>query len=381
MAVFGRRGYFSRYGRRVGSRYGYRSSSLKRRARGNMRAATQQRDSTEVVINRVLPLAIQFPQGADVGGSTVNIWQELRNSSFYSNYAPMYDQVKLCGVRAKINGSVQGNNQNAYLTPTIITAWDRNGITGVSNAANISTYSSAISKPWSLGNSFVQSRSIYASTMSEKSQYVSPQSLDLPSTDVNNPANPSQIQAIPFKPQLLIQVSLPIGAGLGGQTLGFTVELDIICKFRGLRKGAQTTDPTQVGYIYPPIIVSGLVTSSNIPIAFSSFTTVAVNSQIPLPNNTTLIRYNPATNVREVDIFTNTSTVTNISVPAGGSYILLPFDNYPLETIYYLLTNNGQPLPGTIDNVTTNASQARLLIPPTGYSLVGFPPAPTPPTG
>lgn len=372
MAVFGsRRGYFSRYGRRGGGRYGYRGSSLKRRARGNMRAATQQRDSTEVVINRVVSLAIQFPQGADVGGSTVNIWQELRNSSFYSNYAPMYDQVKLCGVRAKINGSVQGNNQNAYLTPTIITAWDRNGITGVTNANNISTYSSAISKPWSLGNSFVQTRSIYASTMSEKSQYVSPQSLDLASSDVNNPANPTQVQAIPFKPQLLVQVSLPIGAGLGGQTLGFTIELDIICKFRGLRKGPQPTDPSQVGSINFPLVVTGLGGQNSYAMPFSSFTTLSANTSVSVPANNYLITRNPTISPPRIDITAHTSSTTT-TLSASTSYLLVPFTSLPSGTPIYAVTSNSQLLPGTSDSSTFDAS-GYIQIPPTGYTLAGFP--------
>lgn len=162
----------------------------------------------------------------------------------------MYDQMHLDGVKARITGVQQAQNTSSYLTPTVITAWDRNGFdvtsdgsaTSPPTATDITSYSSAISKAWSLGNSFQINRSIYPSIMSEKSQYVSPLSLlPLSSTSTantveRNPVNPTRTPSVPFKPQLLIAITTP-SALTTNTTFTFNVELDIQVTFRGLRKG------------------------------------------------------------------------------------------------------------------------------------------------
>lgn len=185
-----------------------------------------------------------------IGSNYVNVWQALQTHPFYSNYSGMYDQMHLDGVKAKITGVQQAQNSSSYLTPTIITAWDRNGfdvdssgnVVQVPTATDVASYSSAVTKAWSLGNSFQTTRSIYPSIMAEKSQYVSPLSL-LPITSSSsantpdrNPVSPTRTTAIPFKPQLLIAVSTP-SALTTNTTFTFSIELDIQVTFRGLRKG------------------------------------------------------------------------------------------------------------------------------------------------
>lgn len=211
----------------------------------------QQRDAATVVINNVVQAQVSLTTiGVDnpyTGSQYVNIWDALRTSSFFSNYSDMYDQMHLDGVRAKISGVQQAQNSSTYLTPTIYTAWDRNGFdtdpTTTLSTAIISTYSSSYTKPWSLGNSFQQTRSIYPSIMSEKSQYVSPLALvdpsvtDTANTPERNPALPLRSPSIPFKPQLLIGVSTPSALSTGTNIL-FNIELDIQVTFRGLRKGS-----------------------------------------------------------------------------------------------------------------------------------------------
>lgn len=240
-----RRRYGSRYGR-----YSRRRYSRKRRTFGNFKAAIQQRDSATVVINHIHTISVTLGGTSPISGSnSVNIWDALRQSAFYPNYSVMYDQMHLDGVRAKISGVQQAQNTSTYLTPTVYTAWDRNGFETITSgsvvipdAGVVSTYSSSVSKPWSLGNSFQQTRSLYPSIMSEKSQYVSPLALQDPSstdsanTPERNPCLALRSPSIPFKPQLLIAVSTP-SALTTGTSITFNIELDIQVTFRGLRKG------------------------------------------------------------------------------------------------------------------------------------------------
>lgn len=248
-----RRRYGSRYGR-----YSRRRYSRRRRTFGNYKAAIQQRDSAQVVINQVSNLTIPVATGDTAAASYENVWRILRLHPFFQNYAGMYDQVHLDAVRAKITGSIQGQNANAYLTPLVVTAWDRNGFEASTatatlgqmvppTVADVPTYSSSVSKSWSLGNAFQQTRSLYPSLMSEKSQYVSPISLKVPTvvsstnstiTDVDaniNPSNPIRAPSLPFKPQLLIAVTVPSSAVVP-QAFQFNIEWDIQVTFRGLRK-------------------------------------------------------------------------------------------------------------------------------------------------
>lgn len=241
-----RRRYGSRYGRYSRKRY----SSRRRRTFGNFRAANQQRDAATVVLNTVINANVAISEGQTAGSTFVNIWNYLYTHPFFPNYSGMYDQMHLDGVRAKITGSIQGTNATSYLTPTVVTAWDRNGFDTNSTGSvtgptpeDVASYSSAITKAWSLGNNFTMNRSIYPSIMAEKSQYVSPLSLldvgsNSPANSVDrNPVQPGRSPSIPFKPQLLLAVTAPTGATVGGQTFTFAVELDIQVTFRGLRKG------------------------------------------------------------------------------------------------------------------------------------------------
>lgn len=344
---------------KAASPYRYKRYGSKARTLGNSYSARQQADSTQVVINRLVEVSIPFPANTRTGGTFVNIWQQLFLSSFYPNYSPMYDQVKLDGVRAKINGTVQGNNVSSYLTPTVVTAWDRNGVISSESASNISTYSSAVSKPWSLGNAFVQYRDIYAKTMSEKSQYVSTQSLATDyTTDTNNPAYPGQVQSIPWKPQLLIEVLVPTGATLGGNTIVFNVELDITVTFRGLRKGASTGDS---GTVNLPITIDTLLSNGQ---NYSLSTAGTSTGSVTIPANTTLVVF--ASNT-EMSVSSYTSALT-ISVTTGFRYLLLA--NGGSSQTVYPITTLGTVLPGIRDTLDSTTPVPSYYILPSGWSFV-----------
>lgn len=108
----------SRFSRR--RRFGTSSSSLVRRARGNMRAANNQNDSSNVVINllhscyagvSIANDAMQannvtgrFPSPSDIkiGTVAVNVYDLLRKSDFFGSYSGMYDQFRINSIKVKI---------------------------------------------------------------------------------------------------------------------------------------------------------------------------------------------------------------------------------------------------------------------------------------
>lgn len=108
----------SRYSRR--RRFGSSSSSLVRRARGNMRAANNQNDSSNVVINllhsvyagvsiandaqQANNITGLYPSPTDIkiGTVAVNVYDLLRKSDFFGSYSGMYDQFRVNSIKVKI---------------------------------------------------------------------------------------------------------------------------------------------------------------------------------------------------------------------------------------------------------------------------------------
>lgn len=167
----------------------------------------------------------------------------------------MYDQIKLNGITAKIRGLNGSSAITLSNTPTIVTAWDRNGLDNTTSPAqnvsnppivtynNVSAYSSAIISNWSPGNAFKITRHLYPSTMSEKSYYITSSSLTANATGRNPALDYVSRDGQNFKPILLI------GAYCGftttvAQAIGFMIEFDITTTFRGLRKYQLTPDST-----------------------------------------------------------------------------------------------------------------------------------------
>ena len=179
-----RSGWRSSYGR-ARSSYNRGRSSLIRRAKGNARAANNQADSTDVIINLMTstitmtkPVCYKevkndtehsfiLDSTVNLGTSAINIFDILCKSDFFNCYAPMYDQFRITSIKVKItpvswstydqqiNATnheeivVSANNNNdpvhdAYYVNTksldygsdyqypqaltIVTAWDRTGL-------------------------------------------------------------------------------------------------------------------------------------------------------------------------------------------------------------------------------------------------------------
>lgn len=240
MNYYGRRrryyGSRSRYSRSSGrvSRY---SNSSTRRAVGNYRAALQQRDQSSV--NLSIPtyikvstqdIAIHNPFLAsgnqnitiENGGCVaINVFDLLRKSTFFQSYANMYDQIKLDRIRIKLTPASfeLGGSLSKYSSYTVVTAWDRSGLSneqlavssdnrydkvfGSSSsdsdkakgiyltltADDIATYSSAITKPVSSGTNNSITRTIYPRTTQEKGLYINTADIDQWYTGVGDKGN------------------------------------------------------------------------------------------------------------------------------------------------------------------------------------------------
>lgn len=106
-------------GSRIRRRRGFGSSSLVKRARGNMRAANNQNDSSNVVINLMHSIYAgcsvgygadtaanildEYPLGKyNIGTTAVNIYDLLRKSDFFNSYAGMYDQFRINSIKVKV---------------------------------------------------------------------------------------------------------------------------------------------------------------------------------------------------------------------------------------------------------------------------------------
>lgn len=223
-----RRGY-RRFGGFRRSRFS-RSSGLRRRARGNMRAANQQSDTSDVVINLMTKVKSGVTGAADTpyGTSASNVFQLLRKSEFFSSYSNMYDQFRITSIKVKVTPvswktydqfnvpaataaadagaavtqaipgmpadgiPAEANTKPEYIYPqalTVVTAWDRTGLDGtqyliedskevITIGDNITTYSSAKSQQLVGGATFNCVRYLYPSSQQEKSLYFSTNDLE-----------------------------------------------------------------------------------------------------------------------------------------------------------------------------------------------------------
>ena len=147
MAIYYGRRYYRRYPRRSSRRAYTSRSRFARRTRGNQRAAAQQKDQGEVVLNipsklsafnGTINLNVDTPDHYEFSGGVyaLNIWDIMRKSEFYQSYANMYDQVKINKVTVKltpyqfpiVSFGVSQGIRDYYNSYTVVTAWDRTGL-------------------------------------------------------------------------------------------------------------------------------------------------------------------------------------------------------------------------------------------------------------
>ena len=78
-----------------------------------------------MTISRIASIPLVIAQGTNSQATAINLWNQLRLSTYYNNYAPMYDQMKIDKVRLKITGN-QSGSVTANLAPAVVLAFDRN---------------------------------------------------------------------------------------------------------------------------------------------------------------------------------------------------------------------------------------------------------------
>lgn len=191
--------------------YYYKKGSTKSKSWGNMKAAKQQADQSTFTIN--IPSSVScFAKKATVniegqnvdivkGVRAINVYDLLRKSEFYVNYANMYDEFKIDRIKLKLlPTSWTISTDSSYRNVTVYTAWDRTGLskeqvwikvasvantdTAIGTAGNddgvyclvgedITTYSSSESRTVNPNTNTSIVRWLNPKTMSEKSQWLS----------------------------------------------------------------------------------------------------------------------------------------------------------------------------------------------------------------
>lgn len=197
------------------------------------------RDSSTVTISRIASFPVVIDEGTSNAVTIINHWNQLRLSEFFPNYSPMYDQMKLDRVYMKVTGSQAGTAVTANISPSVVTAFDRNGLSPgqVLSSQTVSTYSSAKLRQWSNGAAFTMVQQFSPSTMMEKSQYIPTDSLEDPTTVASstNPCYNVSDATLPFRPLSFIAVDM--GSNMTAQqTFAFTIEFEYVVTFRGMRK-------------------------------------------------------------------------------------------------------------------------------------------------
>lgn len=245
--AYTRRSTYRSY-RRYGRRYYSYGRSYRGRSRGQYAAANGQRDisrsvlkwshTQEIIANPKTEGSGEGSVISQQGMSTFNAWSALLNSGFYDNLAEMYDQVKLNAVKVKITLlSANSSIYSATNNPVFVCAWDRNGISPNSYISDapfkyVSSYGSAITKPLTVGANFGMQRYLFASTMSEKSQYIPVKMLELIAS--GNDSTNDIASTYQFKPVLLMAIYSADSSNTP-TTLKFNVEWQFDVTFRGTR--------------------------------------------------------------------------------------------------------------------------------------------------
>lgn len=225
--------------RRRYSRYRGKRSSVRGSSRGEFRAALFQRDSARQILKWSQEQKITINANTKEGGTYFSAWSALRNSGFFNNFAQMYDQIKMNGVKVKITLlSASSSIYSATNNPVFASAWDRNGLSGsgltqpAPSFTLTSSYGSAMTRPLTQGANFGVIRYIYASTMSEKSQYIA--TADLYNGAGSSPDDSTNGEDLQFKPILLMAI-YSASTSTSQQELTFNVEWQFDVTFRGTR--------------------------------------------------------------------------------------------------------------------------------------------------
>ncbi|GAT98798.1 hypothetical protein CL6EHI_154760 [Entamoeba histolytica] len=221
---------------------------------GNLKAAFQQRDSTQVVLNATETVQLAIPANTNGATTVMNVTKLLCGMEFFQYYAGMYDQFKIDGVSVSAEIVYNTFGQAAMTFPNVITAWDRNGIDKavasqvtqegqgvlsnvpiVPGPYQVSSYSSAVSRAYYPGARWGITRRSFASSLQEKSIY-------LPTVKTAEVLTESTLYAA-WNPDFLLSVLLGNQTATC-QTLVFNLTWSWVVSLRGLRKSTLDVIPT-----------------------------------------------------------------------------------------------------------------------------------------
>lgn len=307
-----------------------------------------------MTISRIATVPVTISSGQSNGAVSISHWDQLRQSTYFPNYSPMYDQMKIDKIRIKITGNQSGSAVTANLSPAVVAAFDRNGLSPSQQitTAAISTYSSAQLKQWSTGNAFVMWQSIYPSTIMEKGQYIPTDSLQDPDTVTStvNPCVNESDPTLPFKPITLLGVDM--GSSMSSaQTFAFTVEYEYTVTFRGMRKPSLAYADSDI-YGFRIFKRSGDIIEPVMDVNIDDFIYTSGSVTISMASHSVLIRMYYRNESIGIDGYHaagleyhfNRSSSTQTYTVNGGSYYVYvrpSFGPYTLDYVYF------SPLSGT----------------------------------
>lgn len=187
-------------------------------------------------------ILLTIPAGGNTGSKAVNLWNSFRLSQYYESYHDMFDSVHLGRVSITLTGHGQIILSSSSSSPTIVTAFDRNGIDPETGSPPpytvISTYESARIRQWSVGSTIQEDIYISPYSAAEADFWVPLGLLRPPTGDNDVPDNPCNVYSsvvVPYKPTLLIGAIVPLVVA-APQTLQFSCQIRFDLTFRGLRK-------------------------------------------------------------------------------------------------------------------------------------------------
>lgn len=102
-----------------------------KRTKGNMKAAKQTRDSLQVTVKCNHAFVASYSVVNDYGVAVLPIYEILKKSPQFLSFMNLYDQVKVNGIRTKLNvvdADVSLKNIGQIKSVNVITGWDRTGV-------------------------------------------------------------------------------------------------------------------------------------------------------------------------------------------------------------------------------------------------------------
>lgn len=106
-------------------------SSSTRRARGNFKASKKTADAMNLVIKVNHCFSAFYNAANQEGTAFINIYDIMQKSPQFASFIKLYDQVKVNGVRCKLNvvdAETTIGDANRVKNINIITGWDRTGL-------------------------------------------------------------------------------------------------------------------------------------------------------------------------------------------------------------------------------------------------------------